>query len=143
MKTVIYPAIFYKVENHFLVALPDFDRATQGTSLEDAFAMGADCLGILVANDIMNNRTLPKASDINALTFDSYNWGGGFEFDKSDSFISMVTVNLKEYLEADKPVKKTLSIPKWADQLGQKLHLNFSQTLTEAIVSKSEAMHAE
>ena len=53
----------------------------------------------------------------------------------------MVSVDLTEYLQADKPVKKTLSIPKWADDLGQKMRLNFSQTLTEAILAKSEELN--
>lgn len=33
-------------------------------------------------------------------------------------------------------MKKTLTIPKWADRLGKELHLNFSKTLTDAIADK-------
>ncbi len=46
----------------------------------------------------------------------------------------MVGVNVNNYLGNQEPVKKTLTIPRWADKLGRELGLNFSQTLTEAIV---------
>ena len=59
-----------------------------------------------------------------------------FTYSREKSFISMVNVDLSEYLGSDQPVKKTLTIPKWADKLGNELHLNFSKTLTEAIIEK-------
>lgn len=46
----------------------------------------------------------------------------------------MVSVDLSEYLGTDEPIKKTLTIPKWADKLGKDLHLNFSKTLTDVIM---------
>ncbi|HER3969034.1 TPA: type II toxin-antitoxin system HicB family antitoxin, partial [Streptococcus pyogenes] len=52
------------------------------------------------------------------------------------SFISMVVVDVAEYLGSQEPVKKTLTIPRWADTLGHELGLNFSQTLTDAIADK-------
>lgn len=48
----------------------------------------------------------------------------------------MVTVDVSQYLGEQVPVKKTLTIPKWADRLGKELHLNFSKTLTDAIANK-------
>jgi len=58
------------------------------------------------------------------------------KFDSKKSFISMVGVNVNHYLGNQEPVKKTLTIPRWADKLGRELGLNFSQTLTEAIVER-------
>ncbi|MBW7491534.1 type II toxin-antitoxin system HicB family antitoxin, partial [Streptococcus pneumoniae] len=40
------------------------------------------------------------------------------------------------YLGSQEPIKKTLTIPKWADKLGREMGLNFSQTLTDAIADK-------
>jgi ABC-type nitrate/sulfonate/bicarbonate transport system substrate-binding protein len=34
-------------------------------------------------------------------------------------------------------IKKTLTIPKWADKAGKKLGLNFSKTLTDAILRET------
>ena len=53
----------------------------------------------------------------------------------SMSFVSLVYVDLKDYLGSQELVKKTLSIPKWSNDLGNKLNLNFSKLLTEAIVN--------
>ncbi len=59
-----------------------------------------------------------------------------YTFDSDKSFISMVTVDVSQYLGEQEPVKKTLTIPKWADRLGKEMHLNFSKTLTDAIAAK-------
>lgn len=50
--------------------------------------------------------------------------------------MSMVLVELDDYLDATTAVKKTLTIPKWANKVGIALNLNFSKTLTEAIAEK-------
>lgn len=44
--------------------------------------------------------------------------------------------DVAKYLGSQEPVKKTLTIPRWADTLGRELGLNFSQTLTDAIADK-------
>ena len=59
-----------------------------------------------------------------------------FTYDTDKSFISMVSVDVSKYLGSQEPVKKTLTIPKWADKLGRDMHLNFSKTLTDAITAK-------
>ncbi|MGG4264848.1 hypothetical protein [Peribacillus simplex] len=60
-----------------------------------------------------------------------------FVYDKDKSFISLVAVDLTDYIGLEKPVKKTLTIPLWADKKGRELGLNFSQKLTEAILEKN------
>ena len=48
----------------------------------------------------------------------------------------MIGVNVNYYLGNQEPVKKTLTIPRQADKLGRELGLNFSKTLTKAIVER-------
>ncbi|HCM90497.1 MULTISPECIES: type II toxin-antitoxin system HicB family antitoxin [Vagococcus] len=142
---ISYPAIFYYEDNSssvpFQIYFPDLDGLTQGINIPDAIAMGSEYLGIRLADDFENKRELPKPSNINELSLthnapfqddDDFN----FMFDPEKSFISMVNVNLIEYLGLEEPIKKTLAIPKWADKLGKELHLNFSKTLTEAIIKE-------
>lgn len=62
-------------------------------------------------------------------------------YDPSKSFISMVMVDVAEYLGSQEPVKKNLTIPRWADTLGRNLGLNFSQTLTDAIADKKPMLN--
>lgn len=96
----------------------------------------------MVADDIENNRTVPRPSLISSLSLEGNNPfkddpDAGFVYDSDKSFISMVTVDLSEYLGSMDPVKKTLMIPKWADKLGKEMKVNFSKTLTDAIADKA------
>ncbi|CVW30643.1 type II toxin-antitoxin system HicB family antitoxin [Streptococcus pneumoniae] len=121
---VTYPALFYYddtdgTEATYFVHFPDFEySATQGEGISEALAMGSEWLGITVADLIESDEDFVSTYDL----------------DKS--FISMVSVDVSEYLGSQEPIKKTLTIPKWADKLGREMGLNFSQTLTDAIADK-------
>lgn len=148
MMLVSYPALFYfeNTENYepgFSVFFPDFPNTggTSGSTISEALEMASDYLGILLADDIEEERELPIPSLISSLSLEgnnSFKEDEDFtlEYDSEKSFISMVSVDLSEYLSNNDPVKKTLTIPKWADKLGKDLQLNFSKTLTEAIMEK-------
>ena len=144
---VTYPALFYYDDTDganapYFVTFPDFEHsATQGEDMADAMAMASDWLGINLADYIENGREIPTPTPINALSLASNN---PFQDDEDTElvngrrkpFISMVMVDVAEYLGSQEPVKKTLTIPRWADTLGRDLGLNFSQTLTDAIADK-------
>lgn len=144
---VTYPALFYYDDTDgtnvlYFVTFPDFEHsATQGEDMADAMAMASDWLGINLADYIENGREIPTPSDINVLSLVDNNPFRDDEditltYDPSKSFVSMVMVDVAEYLGSQEPVKKTLTIPRWADNLGRELGLNFSQTLTDAIADK-------
>lgn len=93
------------------------------------------------ADCIENDIDLPKLSDINSLSLVEHNPFKNdkdieLKFDSKKSFVSMVGVNVNNYLGNQELVKKTLTIPRWADKLDRELGLNFSQILTEAIVER-------
>lgn len=143
---IAYPAAFYYDEQEvteakYFITFPDFPDTvgTQGNDIPDAMAMASDWLGIMVADFIEKGEELPQPSKISELSLETtYPFkDDGLNFDSGQSFISMVTVNLNEYLGQQEPVKKTLTIPKWANKLGKDMSLNFSVTLTEAIVEKA------
>mgnify|MGYP001020277716 FL=1 len=144
---VTYPALFYYDDTDganapYFVTFPDFEHsATQGEDMADAMAMASDWLGINLADYIENGREIPTPTPINTLSLASNNPFQNDEdidlvYNPSKSFISMVMVDVAEYLGSQEPVKKTLTIPRWADTLGRDLGLNFSQTLTDAIADK-------
>ncbi len=104
-------------------------------------AMASDWLGINLADYIENGRNIPKPSDINSLSLiDNNPFGEDADFqltyDPNKSFVSLVMVDVAKYLGSQEPIKKTLTIPRWANTLGRELGLNFSQTLTDAIADK-------
>lgn len=53
-----------------------------------------------------------------------------------DSFITLIRVDVVKYLKDTELVKKTLTIPKWADALGKRAGVNFSVLLTESVADK-------
>ncbi|EGP5042724.1 TPA: type II toxin-antitoxin system HicB family antitoxin [Enterococcus faecium] len=143
---VSYPALFYfevseGYESGFSVFFPDFPdvAGTSGSDVSEAIENASDFLGILLADDIEAGRDLSKPSLISSLSLEKNNPlkddpDFTLEYDSEKSFISMVSVDLEEYLSLDEPTKKTLTIPKWADKMGKELNLNFSKTLTDAIM---------
>ncbi|MDN6640179.1 MAG: type II toxin-antitoxin system HicB family antitoxin [Tetragenococcus sp.] len=142
---VAYPALFYYDDSSqakYFVTFPDFEySATQGKNIQEALEMASEYLGLVVADLIDSEQQVPAPSDINTLDLkedDPFKEDddGQIEFDSDKSFITMVYVDINSFLGSQNPIKKTLTIPKWADDLGKKHSLNFSKTLEDAIVEK-------
>lgn len=139
---VSYPAIFYYTpeEEGYYVYFPDIEGAgTQGDTIEDALFMASEYLGIVASDIVESEGKLPNKSSIKKLSIvDDFPFKDDEEFnvyyDEEKSFISMVYVDLTDYFASKELVKKTLSIPKWSNDLGNKLNINFSKILTDAIV---------
>lgn len=151
---VAYPALFYydpneESANPYFVSFPDIENsATQGESPAHAILMASDYLGITLADALEQGRSLAQPSDINSLSLEANNPFKDDEdmtlnYDPEKSFISLVSVDVANYLGSQEPIKKTLTIPRWADRLGRELGLNFSQTLTDAIAHKKLGSKAE
>lgn len=142
---VTYPALFYyddSVDTKYSIYFPDFkNSSTLGTDISDAMYMASDWLGVTLAGNLEDGLDIPNPSNINHLSLDDddpFRDDHDFDliYDKEKSFISMVTVNVSNYLNNQRPIKKTLTIPRWADTLGKDMNLNFSETLTDAIAAK-------
>ncbi|MBR7926732.1 type II toxin-antitoxin system HicB family antitoxin [Aerococcaceae bacterium zg-ZUI334] len=138
---ISYPALFYYDETEsvpYYIFFPDLQTSgTQGNSISEAIAMASEHLGIHLAHLIENGYDVPTVSNINDLNLihnNPFKDTNNFLLDKS--FISMVNADVAEYLGEQEMVKKTLSIPKWADRIGKELQLNFSKTLTDAITKE-------
>jgi len=140
---ITYPALFYYEDKGFFVHFPDFkNSATLGESVEDALKMASKWLGMNCADNIESGEKLPTASRLSALSLegnDPFKEDEEFNctYDKDKSFISLVYVDINDFLGTNEPVKKTLSIPSWANELGIKHGINFSQLLTGAIVRET------
>lgn len=137
-----YPAVCYYISDAqgYYVYFPDLEASvTQGADVSDAMFMASEYLGMLLADDLEHARILKPASDIHSISIaDSFPFDDPtMIYDIHKSFVSMVTVDVDNYLGGQVLVKKTLSIPKWANDLGMKLGLNFSKELTELIARKT------
>lgn len=126
MKTkFIYPAVFEPEEvGGYSVSFPDLPGCfTEGDTLEDAFDMARDALGLYLAVLEDEGQTIPAASfpsDIRPV-------------DKA--FVAMVDMDMLEYKQRhdNRAVKKTLTIPQWLNTMAEREGVNFSQELQSAL----------
>lgn len=138
---ISYPALFYYIpdEEYYYISFPNLGGGgTQGENIGDAMLMASDYLGLMVSDLLENGEEVPKRSKISEISLSKNNPFKDdddieLNYDEENSFISMVYIELEDYLGSSELVKKTLSIPKWSNDLGKRLNLNFSKVLTEAI----------
>lgn len=129
-----YPAYFYEEEDGtYSVIFPDLNHlATQGDNLNEALEMAIDCLAGYLFALKQEKGTVPEPSNMKDLNVDD-------EYTEYKSaFVNMVTVDVEEYAKAhfEKPVKKTLTIPKWLNDTAVANNINFSNVLQNALLKE-------
>jgi predicted RNase H-like HicB family nuclease len=124
-KQYVYPAQFVNEENGTIsVFFPDFEGCqTYDDTMEGAALMAKEALEGYIDVLLELGKTLPKASSIKDVCVDN-------------GFVMMVVADAGNMQEENKPVKKTLSIPKWLDREATNAHLNFSGVLKEALIER-------
>ena len=123
---LIYVAKFEKAdEGGYSVCFPDIKGAhTCGDTLQEAYYMAEDCLGGLLVGYEEDGITLPKASPLTA-----------FPANTDAVFYNLIKVDLLEYKKkiSEKPVRKTVYIPKYLNDTAEAKGINFSRVLREAL----------
>lgn len=127
----VYPACFYKEkEGGYSVIFPDLNHlSTCGDSLQEAITMAVDCLAGCLYSAKQDGEKVANPSDIADIDVN-------MEYDEYESaFVNLVSVDVEEYARKhfEKSVKKILTIPAWLNDLAVKNHVNFSQTLQQAL----------
>lgn len=128
MNKLFYPALFHEAEEGgFWVSFPDFPEClTEGDSMEQAYEMAVESLGLVLSYRKENKESIPSASLPRDITIES------------DSFLVVIEFDMLAYAKKHnaKAVKKTLSIPEWLNEEATALGVNFSQVLQEALLKK-------
>lgn len=126
---LVYPAIFKQEDIGYSVIIPDLlGCCTQGDTLEEAIEMAEDAALGWLLTALEENEDIPKASKIKDIDLES-----------EDEFVSLLLLDLSAYSEkysSRKSVKKTLTIPFWLNERAEKLKVNFSKTLQDALILK-------
>lgn len=124
MDRYIYPAVFERDEDGYSVTFPDLPGCiTCGDNLEDAYLMAKDALELHLYGMEEDNDDIPSPSKPERITVNS------------DSFVTLIEAYIPLIRDqmANKAIKKTLTIPKWLNDLGEDKKVNFSQTLQNAL----------
>lgn len=124
MTKYIYPAIFTKDKDSYVVRFPDLDDCyTQGDDIQEAYEMAADVLCLMLYDKEENGVTIPAPSEISTIQ------------PGKDAFVSLVSCDTLEYREYydNRAVKKTLTIPSWLNKMSEREGINFSAVLQNAL----------
>lgn len=123
---LFYPAVFTEAENGkgYTVQFPDLPECiTEGETIEEAYEMAFDALGLVLSYKEDTKQEFPKPSNHVDIVLE----------DKQ--FISLMDFDMGAYKRkvGSKAVKKTLSIPSWLNEEAEKTHINFSAVLQAAL----------
>ncbi len=128
MNKLFYPALFHTAEESgFFVTFPDFEEClTEGDTMESAYEMAVDALGLTISDRLQNKQKLPAPSSFQDI------------FVKDGCFLVIVEFDKLAYNKKhnSKAVKKTLTIPEWLNEEAMERGINFSQVLQEALIQK-------
>lgn len=124
MADLYYPAVFTPEDDGYVVHFPDINGCiTEGDTLEEAYEMAYDALGITLSVYSDENKELPPSTPPTAHNLEE------------GQFLVLIRFNMLEYLEKtdNKAVKKTLTIPSWMNSKALRNNINFSQVLQDAL----------
>lgn len=119
-KTFVYPAIFHlnSDDNSYTVTFPDLPGCiTEGKNLENALYMAQDALNVWLEYTLEHNETIPAASSQHDICL------------ATDEFINFIRTDIKD----SRAVRRTVSIPKWMDDMVSEAGLSLSRVLQDAL----------
>lgn len=125
----VYPVILsYEKDKSgydYFVSIPDFEGFTQGKDVANAIDMARDYIGNMLMEYEKEGKAFPESNSVQ------------YAIAKND-IETLVDIDFIKFKAQTKNVvvKKTLSIPKYLNELGNDAGINFSQTLTEALKDK-------
>ncbi|HHW36799.1 MAG TPA: type II toxin-antitoxin system HicB family antitoxin [Bacillales bacterium] len=120
----IYPAIFDYADDGISIEFPDLPGCLPcSDSTEEAFKNAKEAMALHLYGMELDNDPIPTPTEINKI------------IKTENQAIVLVEVWMPPYRNEieNKSVKKTLTIPKWLDDLAQDHNVNFSHILQDAL----------
>lgn len=121
MDRYLFPAVFEPGEKKgYCITFPDLPGCiTEGDTLEEALYMAKEALELHLYGMEEDNDQIPEPTPPGKIKLPK----GGF------TTVIEVWMDLVRDEMANKAVKKTLTVPKWLNDLAEENHLNFSRIL--------------
>mgnify|MGYP000612148505 CR=1 FL=1 len=120
----IYPSIFSFDEDGISVEFPDLEGCfTCGDTTKEAIKNAKEAMGLHLFGMEEDNETIPEPTDIKNIKLEN------------NQSIVLIEVYMPIVREAinNQSVKKTLTIPRWLNNLAERNNINFSQLLQSAL----------
>lgn len=128
-----YPILIAQSEDDYLVYIPDMDIYTEGGSMADAMEMARDAIGLKGIDMEDEGIQIPQPSDYEtALCIAGKDTE---EFDYTSGVLTLVDIDFTEYRRKkdNRAVRRNVTLPSWLNAEAEKLHINVSKVLQEAL----------
>lgn len=127
---LVYPACIYEEEDGgYSAEVPDLKGCcTQGNTLQETLEMAQDAALGWILTSIEDDEEIPPASKIEDI-----------KLENEKDFKTLLLLDIDQYTQkygSKQSVKKTLTIPSWLNKRAEKIGINFSQTLQDALLNK-------
>ena len=121
----VYPVYIEQDKKDYIVYVPDFDIYTSGTSMANAIVMARDAIGIMAIELEDEGSEVPKPFSVDYIENDG-------------ALRTLVDIDFQEYRRKHdtRMVKKNCTIPYYLNEEAEKLGINFSRLLQEALMNK-------
>ena len=120
----VYPAIFEYEKNNISISFPDLPGCIScAKNDEEALYMAKDALGLYIVCVEEDSEELPKPTNLQNIVLDK------------NQKATLIEVNMPLFRDAiqNTAIKKTLTIPKWLNDIAEKNKINFSQVLQSSL----------
>ena len=135
----VYPAIFYhERDGGYSVVFPDLHHlSTCGDTLPETIGMAVDCLAGYLYDAKKRGEEVPAPTPIERVDPHCEDDPDDAYAD-DDVFVNLISVDVEAYARdhIEKMVKKTLSIPKWMNDMAVIRKVNFSKLLRQALAKE-------
>lgn len=134
-----YPILIAQSEDDYLVYIPDMDIYTEGGSMADAMEMARDAIGLKGIDMEDEGIQIPQPSDYEtALRIAGKDTE---EFDYTSGVLTLVDIDFAEYRRKkdNRAVRRNVTLPSWLNAEAEKLHINVSKVLQEALSERIKA----
>ncbi len=120
----IYPAIFSYDDDGISVEFPDFPGClTAGQDTAEAMKNAKEALELVLYGLEEDREDVPEPFDIRTLHLES---------NQTFVLVEVWMIPVRDYME-NRSIKKTLTLPKWLNDMAEDHHVNFSRLLQQAI----------
>lgn len=132
-----YPTFIVEAkQGDFLVYVPDMDIYTEGRSMADAIEMARDAIGLKGIDLEDDQKNLPAASTYTEAIRKAQEDTEDIDF--SAGTLTLVDVDFTVYRRRmdHKMVRRNVTLPNWLNQEAERLGLNVSRVLQDALSAK-------
>lgn len=118
-----YPIILSPEDDGYIVYIPDFEVGTQGETIADAMEMARDAIGLMGIDLEDDGKEIPKPYSMTMPDI------------KKGDILTLVDIDFQEYRKQvdNRAVKKNCTIPYWMSVEAEKIGVNYSRLLQDAI----------